>query len=441
MANNEFNHGTAITTPQQSIVVTNPQGVERRDIQANVTPVKFVHGIPTEGVVNQAPVGRTPAAQRRATRRVTAFNTVKPVFYRVAVDGRPNCIVFPTPGAKLYYLRCVVSAMGSYPVDVIAYSIINNRAYFLIASYDQTPISYRRFFDSVNALYARYFNDNFQTAGFVFKSKLRVKELKKIEDVCASVAVIESQPYANFLTHSWQYPFSSYMKQGNDDSGAIACRDSLYRVSSVESVEKLILDEYGKGLRTIPEDFFNFPEIDRFNTIIENVLIDYGCFTKRAIPNYLMPKIVAEINERSGLEFDRIARRLALSKRDRYVTLVKVISELAINMNQSFDESVKSLCVEEIAEKDNGLLRDVIIYLSDKLGYSIDNIFAMVGLAYCTVSGEGVHYFNDNFLVEIIKFLADTRDHSPEFIIEKLGIRNTFQDPNRIISVVKMCRK
>ena len=437
MANKENNHGVASIAPQQSIVVTNPQGVERRTTYADVRPVEFVHGIPTKGIINQAPVGRTPAAQRRANRRVTAFNTSKPIIYRVAVDGRPSCLVFPTPGAKLYYLNCVKTVMGSYPVDVIAYSIINNRAYFLIASYDQTPVSYRRFFDSVNSLYARYFNDNFQTAGFVFKSKLRVKELKKIEDICASVAVIESQPYANFLTHSWAYPFSSYAKQGDDESGFIACREGLYRLAKKEDVETLIIAEYAKGLRTLPEDFFNFPEIDRFTATIENVLIDYGCYTKRAIPNNLMPKIIAEINERGGFEYDRIAYRLALSKRDKYATLVKVIGELAINMHQTFDESVEALGVEVA---DNGLMRDVIIWILDRLGYSIDQIFALVGIAYCTVSGDEVVYFNDKFLVEIIKFLSDTRNVSPEFVIEKLGIRNTFQDPNRILNVANMCR-
>ena len=437
MANNENNHGVASISPQQSIVVTNPQGVERRTIYSDVVPVDFVHGIPTRGIINTAPVGRTPSAQRNANRRVSAFNTSKPIFYRVAVDGRPSCIVFPTPGAKLYYLNCVKTAMGSYPIDVVAYSVINNRAYFLIASYDQAPVSYRRFFDTVNSLYARYFNDNFQTAGFVFKSKLRVKQLKKIEDVCESIAVIESQPYANYLTHSWAYPFSSYAKQGNDDSGFIACRDSIYRYEATDRVESLIANEYAKGLRTIPEDFFNFPEIDRFTATIENVLIDYGCFTKRAIPNSLMPRIIAEINERGGFEYERIARRLALNKRDKYATLVKVIGELAINMHQSFDESVKAL---DVAIEDNGLMRDVIVWISDRLGYSIDQIFAMVGIAYCTVSADEVVYFNDKFLVEIIKFLCDTRNVSPEFVIEKFGIRNTFQDPNRILSVVNMCK-
>ena len=90
MANKENNHGVANFTPQQSIVVTNPEGVARRETYANVTPVNFVHGIPTKGIINQAPVGRTPAAQRRATRRVTAFNTSKPTIYRVAIDGRPT---------------------------------------------------------------------------------------------------------------------------------------------------------------------------------------------------------------------------------------------------------------------------------------------------------------------------------------------------------------
>ena len=107
-------------------------------------------------------------------------------------------------------------------------------------------------------------------------------------------------------------------------------------------------------------------------------------------------------------------------------------------MHQSFDESVEALGVEV---EDNGLMRDVIVWISDRLGYSIDQIFALVGIAYCTVSGEEVVYFNDKFLVEIIKFLCDTRNVSPEFVIQKFGIRNSFQDPNRVLNVVNMCRE
>ena len=437
MANKETNHGVANITPQQSIVVTNPQGVRTRETYSNVTPVDFVHGIPQKGIINQAPVGRTPAAQRRATRRVTAFNTAKPEIFRVAIDGRPNTIVFPTPGAKLYYLKCIATAMGSYPVDVISYSVINNRAYFLIASYDQTPVSFRRFFDTANELYARYFNNNFQTAGFVFKSRLRVKQLKKLEEICESISVIESQPYANYLTHSWAYPFSSYAKIGDSDDGFIACRESLYRLGNRAEVDKLINDGYAKGLRTLPEDFFNFPEIDRFTATIENVLIDYGCYTKRAIPNYLMPRIIAEINERGGFEYDKIASKLALSKRDRYATLVEVVGELAINMHQGYDESLQSLGV---IREDTALMRDVVIWISDRLGYSIDQIFGMLGMAYCTVSAGEVYYFNDNFVVEIIKYLSETRRQSVEFVINKLGIRNTFEDSNRVAYIASLCR-
>lgn len=437
MANEKTPTNGVATTPQQSIVVTNPQGVARKDTYANVTPVQFVHGMPTKGIINAAPVGRTPGAQRRATRRVTAFNTAKPVFYRLCVDGRPNCIVFPTPGAKLYYLNCVATAMGSYPVDIVSYSVINNRAYFLIASYDQTPVSYRRFFDTANALYAMYFNENFQTAGFVFKSKLRVKEIKKIEDVCESIAVIESQPYANFLTHSWAYPFSSYAKVGSDDSGYIACRDSIYKVLAKDQAETLILQAYDKGLRTLPEDFFNFPQIDRISATIENVLIDYGCYTKRAIPNSIMPRIIAEINERGGFTYDKIASKLALNRQARYQTLVKVVAELAINMRQSYDESISAL---EVTPNGTELMRDVVILINDRHGYSVDQIFGLLGFAYCTVSGDEVVYFNDEFLVNIIRYLAETRQQGVEFIIKKLGIINTFQDPNRVANVVALCR-
>ncbi len=433
MANEHNHNGCSCNTPQETIRVTNPTNVG--PVEANTIQAGFVHGKPTRAIINAAPIGRLPSDQRRADRRVNAYNTVKPDFYRVAVDGRPKCIVFPTPGAKMYYLKCIMTAVGSFPVDIVAYSVINNRAYFLIASYDQTPVSYRRFFDTANTLYAKFFNENFQTAGFVFKSRLRVKKVKEHKDLAESVAIIESQPYANFLTHSWAYPFSSYGKACSD-AGSLACRDSLYETMGVAKAEKLLAEAYDDGLRTIPEDFLNLPEIDKFRATIENVLIDYGCYTKRAIPNNLMPRIIAEINERGGFSYDAICSKLAITRTDKYVTLVKVMAELTVNMRQTYDQNVEAL---QIVPEGNKLMRDTILLLSDRLGYSIDQIFSMMGFAYCAVAGGQVVYFNDNFLVELIRYVAEKRNTSVEFVIKQFGIINTFEDPNRIMTLTSMC--
>ncbi len=434
MANEPESKGCSCKTPHAVIPVTTPTNVGTVT-EANAVAVGFIHGKPNRAVVNAAPIGRLPSDQRRADLRVSAYNTTKPIFYRVAVDGRPNCVVFPTPGAKMYYLKCVLSSVGSFPIDIVAYSVINNRAYFLIASYDQTPVSYRRFFDTVNVLYAKFFNENFQTAGFVFKSRLRVKRVKDNAEIAESIAIIESQPYANFLTHSWAYPYSSYGRV-NPDGSTLACRNSLYEAMGVAKAEQLVAHAYNDGLRTIPADFLNLPEIDKFRATIENVLIDYGCYTKRAIPNDIMPRIIAEINERGGFSYDAICSRLAITRSDKYVTLVKVIAELAVNMRQTYDESVSALQVTPVG---NALMRDTILLLSDRLGYGIDQIFTMLGFAYCGISAGKVVYFNDAFLVELIRDVADKRNVSIESVIRKFGIINTCEDPNRVATVSAMC--
>lgn len=82
MANEHNHNGCSCNTPQETIRVTNPTNVG--PVEANTIQAGFVHGKPTRAIINAAPIGRLPSDQRRADRRVNAYNTVKPDFYRVA---------------------------------------------------------------------------------------------------------------------------------------------------------------------------------------------------------------------------------------------------------------------------------------------------------------------------------------------------------------------
>lgn len=341
--------------------------------------------------------------------RMPAYNTKKPRVYRVAVDGRRTAVAFPTPGNKAYYLECVRNMLAYFPIEILAYSLTNNRAYLVLASYDQSPVSYKRFIANVNILYSEYYNGLYKGAGYMFGTETRDKRMKDAKQIAESIAIIHSQPSATNLCEGFDYPFSSYRPNN------IVTLAALAQLAGDQEVAFKLLDEaHANGPRLLPADFFTIRKKDKFTVVIENVLIDYGYYSLNRVPNDVMHRIVAEINERGGFKFNKIVRKIGLRKAFKYEMLIKVIVDLAINKKQVFDESVSNLGIEFIdGFEKRDLIRDVFFMISNRTGYSYDYIMNLLGFAYP----------NYDFMVETILYIADMKGLSVEGTIKRLGIR------------------
>lgn len=408
-----------------------------------ITPVGTVSydeytGLPYDKGRQQDVTSVVSGSGRGAEIGVGAYNTDDPLFFRVSVVGRPGCTVFPTDGAKRYYAQCLRTALGCYPIEIESYSIVHNGAFFVIASYDQAPVSYRRYFDLVGSTYAKYFNETFGYSGFVFRSKLYVRRLKEVSDVAEEIVAVDKQPVARHMANAKTYLFCS---SGEPEATALTSRSAFLRSfgnGGVSTLKSYYRDAHVN--RAGIADLMNvgFLNREKLDDVIENTLVDYGCYTKKAVPNNLMHRIIALIAENSGAPFDKICSKLAIGKKMREELLVKVMGELTISLKHSFDASYELLNAN-VADK-RALATDVTIYLSDRLGYSVDTIFGMLGFAYCAVIDGQCVYYNDELLVKIVLKMAKTHNMFIEAAIDKLGIINTFEDPNRKAYVAKLCR-
>ena len=371
-----------------------------------ITPVGTVSydeytGLPYDKGRQQDVTSVVSGSGRGAEIGVGAYNTDDPLFFRVSVVGRPGCTVFPTDGAKRYYVQCLRTALGCYPIEIESYSIVHNGAFFVIASYDQAPVSYRRYFDLV-------------------------------------VVAVDKQPVARHMANAKTYLFCS---SGEPEATALTSRSAFLRSfgnGGVSTLKSYYRDAHVN--RAGIADLMNvgFLNREKLDDVIENTLVDYGCYTKKAVPNNLMHRIIALIAENSGAPFDKICSKLAIGKKMREELLVKVMGELTISLKHSFDAGYELLNAN-VADK-RALATDVTIYLSDRLGYSVDTIFGMLGFAYCAVIDGQCVYYNDELLVKIVLKMAKTHNMFIEAAIDKLGIINTFEDPNRKAYVAKLCR-
>lgn len=368
---------------------------------------------------------------------VGAYNSDTAKFYRVVLTGKAGEPVFPTPGAKSYYVKCLANALPYYPVEIESYSVTNNAAFFVIASFDQTEISLRRFLSLVNATYIEYFNEVFDHSGSPFRSRPAIKRLKSASDAAENIVLAERQPYVRGeVPPGGRYPYSSADERGEGFSAPKAFAEAFGKDGLNEL--KQAREDRARPIFAVDLVGMVFSSVDKLDDAIENTLIDFGCFTKKKIPNDIMPKVIAEVNERSAAPYDKICKKLAISGGEKYTLLTKTIEELIINSKRTFDYAWDALGVTELDKKPVAV--DIIIELSDRLGYSIDQIFAMMGFLYCGVVGGIVQYYNDELVVEIIRFLSRSRRQPIESVIASLGIRDTFEDPSRVRNIASMAR-
>ncbi|MFA5450341.1 MAG: hypothetical protein WC292_07905 [Clostridia bacterium] len=340
-----------------------------------------------------------------------AYNAYKPDFYRVSVDGKPSAIAFPDDMAKAYYVQCFKNSSAELPIEINAYTVINNRAYFVVASWDQAVVSLKRFFMAANALYAEYYNTQYGgVGGYVFKEKIRIKKISDYNDVLSSIVSVHSQPAATGLSMGFDdYRFTSYIE--SPDKG-ISSLHSLYKIFGKNQVKSDYVRLHEAGPSQLPQDFFNIPERDKFDYNLEKVLLNYKCLDKKAIPPELLYRVIIDLNELGGYSFDYMLDGLSIKQRDKYTILLYVAVGLAMDKKKTYDQIIQLL---DVAVADDCLIKDMVLTINEQKGYSYDYIMNMLGLAYP----------NADFLVSLVAAVEKNMHIPPLSLLKKLGIYDT----------------
>lgn len=359
---------------------------------------------------------------------VGAYNTETPDFYLIGMAGRPYEPVFPTPQTKKYFVECIRKALPLFPIAIQSYSILSNSAYFVVASYDQTRVSAQRFISLLVRSYAEYYNEIFDHSGTPFRGRPYIKELKGAEEIADRIVLVARQPEVRGFSN---YPYSS-AGEGENGITSRAAFDQRFGADGAKALAEACTEEYGR-LHSVDLSMRLFGFRSSLTTVIEETLIDFGCFTKKAVPNDIMPKIIAEVNERSHAPFRKIIRKMGSGWKTQYEILIATIAELITGSKRTFDYAWRVLYVEGYQKLPVAI--DVAILLFDRLGYSIDQIFQMMGFAYAAVICGKVEYYNDDLLVRVIKDYAIEKNLPVTNVIDLFGIRNSLEDPGRVKQV------
>jgi hypothetical protein len=339
---------------------------------------------------------------------LTANNAWKPVFFKAAVEGSDALIAFPDNWAKSFYVECLKGAFSGLPIQILAYSVLHNRAYFVIASLDQAPISFLRYLETANARYSVYYRENYLKTSQPFLNSIVHKRIKDETEVFDAMAVVHSQPAIRGLCSGYaDYAYTSYNDiNARGPSNIVALQqmfDKEYIASAYASAHAAI--------RPMPVKFLPLRKYETFDSDFENCLVDYRIYGKDSVPKEIMAKIIIDLNQKSGYFFDFTTDMLFTRRHEKYELLVMVVSELCVRFHFTFDEALACLSV---VAKDDTLIKDVAIYINNELGYGYDYLMQIMGLAYP----------NTDFFLRLLNYICDMKGISKEAALEKLGIRD-----------------
>lgn len=339
-----------------------------------------------------------------------ALNAYKPVFFKAAVEGKPSVVAFPDDGSKRFYVECLRGVFGKLPVQIAAYSVINNRAYFIIASWDQAPVSFLNCLEAAGARYSQYYCANYINSGSVFKDKIRYKKIKDESRIVYDIAAVHGQPAATGLCRGYNdYEFSSYNEVGGKGLSTLI---PLYQLIGKDRAAADYVAAHSYGPTGLPADFLPLPELDSFDTDFENCLINFKCFNKEAVPKEIMSKVIIDLNDKGGYYFDFIVETLLTRKHEKYELLVMSVAEMCVRLHYTYDEALSRLGV---AVPSDMLIKDVLIYINNELSYSYDYIMGAMGLAY-----PNLPFFSD-----LVDYMCDIKGLDKEEALKRLGITDT----------------
>jgi len=339
---------------------------------------------------------------------LTADNAWKPVFFKAAVEGSDSVIAFPDNWAKAFYIECLKGAFFGLPVQVLAYSVLHNRAYFVIASLDQAPVSFLRYLDAANGRYTAYYRENYLKAGQPFHDRVVYKRIKDEIEVFEAMAIVHSQPAVKGLCTGYNdYAYTSYSSIGAKGAAAIVSLQQMFDKGYIPSAYAAA----HAAVRPMPEKFLPLRKYDTFDSDFEDCLINYKLYGKESVPKEIMAKIIIDLNDKSGYYFDFITDMLFTRKHEKYELLVMVVSELCVRFKYTYDGALERLSVR--AAEDT-LIKDVAIYINNELGYSYDYLMQIMGLAYP----------NPEFFIRLVAYMCDMKGIDRPTVLEKLGIRD-----------------
>lgn len=347
-----------------------------------------------------------------------AVNSMRPTPFTVTVNARRGKRLFPDDRGRAYYRKLISGAIINAPLEIVAYTLSENDAHFVIMSLDQTDNTITEFLIEVNRAYLDFYAATYAPIGNVFANKIPIDKISESE-IFDSIALVHIQPQASGMCAGLSdFSYTSFNENpGKGLSGTELL--NIYFLSSPDAVaygnvREYIRQKYAKAHTEVRSKRIGSTAIiekDDFKELLEQALSAYGLGDPSSIPQETLAKVFAELNELGDFTFEEMYERITAKRSLKRNILVDCLCEMIIKRRIGYDNALRRLGV---MTTDDSVLCDIVAKINLEKGYSYDYIMGLLGFSYP----------NTEFLKRLVERMCDMRGITEITALRELGLHD-----------------
>lgn len=325
-----------------------------------------------------------------------------------SIDSR---IAFPDSKAKDYYLELLEQTVAVYSkVNVLAYAILRESVYVLAYTADEKSFSHMM--NQINDNYNDYYNKMHNFNGCIFHIPSSITQIKKYDEIISTIAHIHKLPeYKGISSNYRKYRYSScypIFKHMNK----IVQTPFLLQLLDIKKLDGITYTSWhNQGMFTKIEK--EKTKKERYRKAMDACTLRYRGRTNLTDEDAIK-LIIMDVNERCGIPYKKIAKKMAIS--ERRDILIEVISSMVFDRGLSYLDAIYQLRVEEYGIY--RLLLEVILTVNERYSFGYDYIINKLKI-------DDRRY---DILVELIKTANKNYGMGFVEIAKKFSLQNDIRD-------------
>lgn len=134
-------------------------------------------------------------------------------YFHVMTQGVNKSYIFDSDIDIKHYIKKMYKIKEKYPINIIAYCIMNNHTHMLIEAKSINDLS--KFMHRINTSYAHYYNNKYNRVGHLFRDRFKSQAINDERQLLNCINYIFNNPVkAKMCNHASEYPYSNYFDLG-----------------------------------------------------------------------------------------------------------------------------------------------------------------------------------------------------------------------------------
>ncbi|MDR1942510.1 MAG: transposase [Endomicrobium sp.] len=229
-------------------------------------------------------------------------------YFHIMVQGIAKEHIFSDDKKKGYYLASIKKAKEKHnDVFVLAFCVMSNHAHLLLSAENVSCVA--DFMSIANADYARYYNNENDRVGYVFRDRFKSEVIANEKYLINCLVYIHNNPVkAKIVKHAQDYGYSSYTNYLTRRGLVDFNEAKKYYDISPSNIKAIMIEKScSEWMEHDDKDYENY------ENVLEELVRKYKISSNK-VDYDLAAKIAKELIERSGLSLRKTADILGVGR-------------------------------------------------------------------------------------------------------------------------------